>query len=121
MPVIDIYHPRLLPPEGLLAAVCARAGAIVEQPPTHVWCFWHPLGAGCFERPDWHADPARAGPVVRIRCRSVYADTQKRALLAELAQVIADLMQVDLASILILLDVVNSGQLFARGAIWEER
>jgi phenylpyruvate tautomerase PptA (4-oxalocrotonate tautomerase family) len=119
LPVIDIYHPLPAPPKGLLVELCAAAGAIVDQPPTHVWAFWHPIGPDCFERPDWFADPMRAGPLVRIRCRSIYTVEQRRALLSDLARFIAGALKVDIETLFVLLDPVNPGQLFVRGDIWE--
>lgn len=120
MPVIDIHHPRPGAPEGLLQSLCHEVTTLLGIPADQAFAVWHPVLPGNAWRSGWSEDvpETSAGPIVRIRCKASYSETQAEALMA----LVSDRLSVALGSPrdsnFILLDRVQPGQLMARGDIW---
>jgi phenylpyruvate tautomerase PptA (4-oxalocrotonate tautomerase family) len=119
MPVIDIFSPLTEPPPRLLPALASEVQKILGLPDDRVWLLWHPIAPGRHFRPNWSGDPARAGPIIKVRCKSDYSDTQVRSLIQRLAESTAAHLQVPVDSIYIVVDPVVKGRLFVRGTLWE--
>jgi phenylpyruvate tautomerase PptA (4-oxalocrotonate tautomerase family) len=119
MPVIDIYSPLPAPPAGLLPALAGQVSDILDLPDDRVWLLWHAVPDGNHFRPNWSGDPARAGPIVKVRCKSDYSDLQVRTLIGGLAESISRRLDVPVDSVYIVVDPVVAGRLFVRGTLWE--
>jgi phenylpyruvate tautomerase PptA (4-oxalocrotonate tautomerase family) len=119
MPVIDIYSPLAQPPALLLPSLASQVRDILDLPEDRVWLLWHPVAPAHHFRPNWSGDPACAGPIVKVRCKSDYGDTQVRALILGLAESMARHLGVPVDSVYIVVDPVVKGRLFVRGALWE--
>lgn len=119
MPVIDIFHPRGTAPLGVLEMLCCEVTGLLDIPADNAFAFWHTIAKGNFHRPGWTPDAGYdAGPVVRIRCKSTYSDTQVDALIRLVSDTLATTLGCPKDSPFVLLDRVLPGQLMARGDVW---
>ncbi|WP_213781592.1 hypothetical protein [Caballeronia sp. dw_276] len=119
MPIIDIFSPLKDPPPRLLPSLAIQVREILGLPDDRVWLLWHPIAQSHHFRPNWSGDPARAGPIVKVRCKSDYSDIQVRSLIQGLAETMAGHLEVPVDSIYIVVDPVLKGRLFVRGTLWE--
>lgn len=121
MPVIDILHPRMHAPEGLLSSLCQDVTSLLGIPPEHAFAVWHPVSLGNAWRPGWFDDASGTndGPIVRIRCKASYTEAQTEAVMTLVSDRLALALGCNKESNFILLDRVQPGQLMARGEIWK--
>jgi hypothetical protein len=73
MPILRIYSPQPVAPDGLLERLCAKICERMPLPRDRAWAFWMPMQPGNYHRPDWAPEGSKWSPAVLITCQQKHA------------------------------------------------
>jgi len=119
MPILHLYAPTELPPEGMIDDLCrgvAHSLSIDEYLP---WAFWHYMPPGTYRHPKWRGAPPVA-PAIIMYCRTIYPKDAVEAAILDICRRITDHLACDKNDIFVAVQRVHAGELFVSGHIWKE-